>query len=49
MSTAVTAVLNTVARLWNMCAGNFLLCIPIVMMVSYVLIDVLVRLRHISK
>lgn len=49
MSTAVEAVLNTVGRLWNLCAGNFLLSIPIVMFVCYILVDVITRLKHISR
>lgn len=49
MSTAIEAVLNTVATLWNMCASNFLLSIPIVMFISYILVDVITRLKHISR
>lgn len=49
MSEAINFGLQTIVNLWNMCAGNFLLAIPIVMMISYILIDVITRLKHISR
>lgn len=49
MNTAINFTINTLIDLWNMLAGNFLLCLPIVMMLSYILIDVIIRLKNISR
>lgn len=45
----INAVLNTVAQLWNMCVGNFLLGLPIALFIIYVVADIINRLRNVPK
>lgn len=49
MTGAIFFTINTMVDLWDMLAGNFLLCLPIVMMFIYILIDVITRLKNISR
>lgn len=49
MNTAINFAITTLINLWNMLAGDFLLSIPIVMMLLYILVDVIIRLKNISR